>query len=123
LQCHPLSLGYKQKLPHTPGRNLSHGIDQLLFCILVGQEQMVSSSEIPQNISNLDLSKVYYFAFADDLALFSANLSRVERVLKKLNASLPEYGMSVNVAKTEWMPFFPVGSRYQVETPRHFSLR
>ncbi len=80
-------------------------------------------SEIPQNISNLDLSKVYYFAFADDLALFSANLSRVERVLKKLNASLPEYGMSVNVAKTEWMPFFPVGSRYQVETPRHFSLR
>jgi hypothetical protein len=80
-------------------------------------------SEIPQNISLLDPSKVYYLAFADDLALFSANLSGVETILKRLNGTSPGYGISVNVAKTLWMPFFPVNTRYKVDVPRRFSLR
>jgi hypothetical protein len=71
----------------------------------------------------MDLSKVYYFAFADDLALFSANLSLIEVTLAKLNSTLPEFGMSVNVAKTNWMPFFPVTSQYRVEEQARFSLR
>jgi hypothetical protein len=80
-------------------------------------------AELPRNLSDLDLSKVYYFAFADDLALFSANLSRVGVVLRKLEATLPQYGMSVNVAKTVWMPFLPISTRYRVEEPRDFSIR
>jgi hypothetical protein len=80
-------------------------------------------TELPGNLSHLDLSKVYYFAFADDLALFSANLSNVALVLKRLNSTLPEYGMCVNVGKTVWMPFLPVNSRYQVEEPADFSLK
>jgi hypothetical protein len=79
--------------------------------------------EIPQNLSLIDPSRVYYLAFADDLALFSANLSGVQKTLKRLDETLPIYGMSVNVAKTQWMPFFPVNSRYQVDVPRRFSVR
>jgi hypothetical protein len=65
---------------------------------------------------------VYYFAFADDLALFSCNLSRVEIVLNSLNQVLPKFGMNVNIGKTCWMPFLPVKSRYYVEEPPTFSL-
>jgi hypothetical protein len=82
----------------------------------------IGVQELPGNLSALRPSSVYYFAFADDLALFSCNLSRVEIVLKKLNRTLPEFGMSVNVGKTCWMPFLPIKSRYQVEEPSSFSI-
>jgi hypothetical protein len=85
--------------------------------------RMLNVSEIPSNISDLNLSQVYFFTFADDLALFSANLSLIEVTLKRLNATLPQFGMSVNVAKTNWMPFFPTASRFRVEEPLRFSLR
>jgi hypothetical protein len=84
--------------------------------------QSIGVKELPTNLSTMDASSVYYFAFADDLALFSGNLSRVEYVLEKLNWSLPDFGMSVNVGKTCWMPFLPVLARYQVQEPPSFSL-
>jgi hypothetical protein len=71
----------------------------------------------------MNLSKVYFFAFADDLAFVSANLSAIECAMKRLNASLPKFGMSVNAAKTCWMPFVPTASRYRVEEPSDFSLK
>jgi hypothetical protein len=82
----------------------------------------IGVKELPGNLSNLNPSSVYYFAFADDLAVFSSNLSQVEVVLNKLNRTLPEFGMSVNVGKTCWMPFLPIKSRYHVEEPSSFSL-
>jgi hypothetical protein len=84
--------------------------------------ESIGVRELPSNLSTMDTSSVYYFAFADDLALFSGNLSRVEIVLRKLNRTLPEFGMAVNVGKTCWMPFVPTNSRYRVEEPPSFSL-
>ncbi len=81
-----------------------------------------SAHELPGNLSQLNPERVYFFAFADDLALFSCNLSRVEVALSKLNSTLPDYGMSVNAGKTCWMLFLPVKSRYHVEEPLYFSL-
>jgi hypothetical protein len=78
--------------------------------------------EAPGDLRELDPMKVYYFAFADDLALFSGNLSNVELVLSRLNKVLPEFGMRINVKKTCWMPFLPTASRYQVIEPERFSL-
>jgi hypothetical protein len=66
---------------------------------------------------------VYYFAYADDLSLLSCNLSKVNETLNALHAILPEYGMSMNAAKTCWMPFFPVGSRFRVELPSPFGVQ
>jgi hypothetical protein len=70
-----------------------------------------------------DTEKVYFFAFADDLALVSCNLSLVESTLEALHQKLPEFGMQLNPNKTCWMPFLPTGTRYQVATPRKFRLK
>jgi hypothetical protein len=74
-------------------------------------------------MNDWDPEKVYFFAFADDLALVSCNLSKVESVLHDLNAKLPEFGMKLNPNKTCWMPFLPTGTRYRVETPKKFRLK
>jgi hypothetical protein len=77
---------------------------------------------VPDDLRELNMSRVYYFAFADDLALFSGNLTRVEEILSRLNDVLPEYGMRINIAKTCWLPFLPTKSRYRVIEPERFEL-
>ncbi len=77
---------------------------------------------LPENLTALDPEKVYYFVYADDLAFLSCNLSRVNDSLNKLHVILPEYGMSMNAAKTCWMPFFP-SSRYRVDLPSPLGLQ
>lgn len=72
---------------------------------------------LPEDMETLDPEKVYYFVYADDLALLSCNLSRVNIALSKLHRILPEYGMAVNAGKTCWMPFVPVHLRYRVPLP------
>ncbi len=79
--------------------------------------------EMPSDMRMVDPMKVYFFAFADDLALFSGNLTAVEVVLARLNRTLPDFGMSVNVKKTCWMPFLPTDTRCRVEEPDNFSMR
>jgi hypothetical protein len=46
----------------------------------------------------------------------------VNETLNRLNAILPDYGMSMNAAKTCWLPFFPVGSRFRVDLPSPFGI-
>ncbi len=82
----------------------------------------LNASILPGNMSEVDMNTVYYFAFADDLALSCGNLSRLESVLNELNDVLPEYGMSLNQGKTVWMPFLP-NSRFRVPVPDPFCLR
>jgi hypothetical protein len=77
---------------------------------------------IPNDLRELNMSKVYYFAFADDLAFFSGNLSRVEETLARLNEVLPEFGMRINLGKTCWLPFLPTRSRFRVEIPERFEM-
>ncbi len=77
---------------------------------------------LPGNLSEIDPSRVYFFAFADDLALFSGNLSKVEEVLGRLNSVLPDFGMNINIGKTCWMPFLPIDSRFRVDVPEPFAL-
>ncbi len=79
--------------------------------------------EAPLNMNEWDPNKVYFFAFADDLALLSCNLTKVELVLDALNRKLPDFGMQLNSKKTCWLPFLPVGTKYQVPVPRKFRLR
>jgi hypothetical protein len=79
--------------------------------------------EAPSRMNEWDPEKVYFFAFADDLALVSCNLTKVELVLDSLDKKLPDFGMKLNPNKTCWMPFLPVGTRYRVATPRKFRLR
>ena len=64
-------------------------------------------SELPTDLSEIDSNKVYYFVFADDLAIVSANLTLMGIVLRNLEAKLPEWGMSINGEKTVWMPVVP----------------
>jgi hypothetical protein len=78
---------------------------------------------LPSNLSTLDPEKVYYFVYADDLSFLSCNLSRVNDSLNQLHSILPDYGMSMNAAKTCWMPFFPTSSRYRVDLPSPFGLQ
>jgi hypothetical protein len=78
---------------------------------------------LPDNLTSLDPEKVYYFVYADDLAFLSCNLSRVNDSLNRLHTILPDYGMSMNAAKTYWMPFFPTASRYRVDLPTPFGLQ
>jgi hypothetical protein len=77
---------------------------------------------LPEQMEDIDVNSVYYFAFADDLAFTCGNLSRLESVLSALNATLPEYGMCMNEQKTVWMPFLPT-TKYHVEVPDPFCLR
>ncbi len=79
-------------------------------------------SSLPDNMNEIDVNAVYYFAFADDLALTCGNLSKLELVLNELNLILPDYGMSLNGNKTVWMPFLPT-TRYRVPVPDPFCLR
>jgi hypothetical protein len=79
--------------------------------------------EAPLRMNEWDPEEVYFFAFADDLALVSCNISKVEAVLEALNNKLPEFGMQLNPKKTCWMPFLPVGTRYQVAMPKKFRLK
>ncbi len=72
---------------------------------------------MPENLTELDPEKVYFFVYADDLSLFSCNLTKVNRVLSELNRILPDYGMALNPGKTCWMPFVPVHLRHRVEMP------
>ncbi len=78
---------------------------------------------LPANLTSLDPEKVYYYVYADDLAFLSCNLSRVNTSLNDLNRILPDYGMSMNAAKTCWMPFFPISSRYRIDLPSPFGLQ
>ncbi len=77
----------------------------------------------PERMSDWDPEKVYFFAFADDLALVSCNISKVEGVLEELNRKLPDFGMQLNSKKTCWMPFLPVGTKFQVQVPRKLKMR
>jgi hypothetical protein len=79
--------------------------------------------EAPLRMNEWDPEKVYFFAFADDLALLSCNLSRVEAVLEALDKKLPAFGMQLNPKKTCWMPFLPIGTRYQVAMPKKLRMR
>jgi hypothetical protein len=83
---------------------------------------MIGVDEAPMNLRHLDPERVYYFAFADDLALFSGNFSKVEEALDRLNNVLPEFGMKMNLGKTCWLPFLPTNSRFRVAEPDRFSL-
>ncbi len=78
---------------------------------------------LPANLTALDPNKVYYFVYADDLALLSCNLSEANRVLMDLDKVLPDYGMALNTGKTCWMPFLPVNSRFQVQMPSVMGMR
>jgi hypothetical protein len=81
----------------------------------------VNVSVLPSNLADIDPNVVYYFAFAEDLALTCGNLSKLEMILNDLNAVLPEFGMSLNGEKTVWMPFLPT-SRFRVPVPDPFRL-
>lgn len=70
-----------------------------------------------------DPEKVYFFAFADDLALLSCNIFRVKKVLEQLNQKLHNFGMQLNPKKTCWLPFLPVGTKYQVQVPGIFRMK
>ncbi len=72
---------------------------------------------LPSNLSYLDPERVYYFVYADDLALVGCNMSRVNHELNRLNSVLPDFGMALNAGKTCWIPFLPVGLRFQVPIP------
>jgi hypothetical protein len=73
-------------------------------------------------MDDIDVDAVYYFAFADDLALTCGNLSKLEMVLNDLSGVLLDYGMSLNGDKTVWMPFLPT-TKYRVPIPDPFCLR
>jgi hypothetical protein len=77
----------------------------------------VGMEELPENMSQLDPERVYFFVFADDLAILSCNLSKVNESLSKLDTVLPKYGISLNAMKTAWMPFLPVNVKHRVPMP------
>ncbi len=79
--------------------------------------------QLPDDLRLLDPEKVYYFVYADDLTFLSCNMSKVNESLNRLHDILPDYGMAVNAAKTCWMPFFPVKSRYRIDLPVPFGLQ
>ncbi len=83
----------------------------------------VGMEELPEDMEQLDPEKVYYFVFADDLAILSCNFSKVNDSLSLLDSVLPKYGMSLNALKTAWMPFLPVNSRYQISLPERMEMR
>ena len=85
--------------------------------------ELVGFDELPEDLSNLDVEKVYYFAFADNLALLSANLTMLNVKLNMLDNVLPGFGMSINRQNTEWVPFVPPPSQFQVEVCSYFAVR
>ena len=85
--------------------------------------ESVGFDELPEDLMELDQEKVYYFVFADDLALLATNLTLLNEKLNSLDSALPGFGMSINRKKTEWVPFVPPPSRYQVDIPDDFSVR
>jgi hypothetical protein len=78
---------------------------------------------LPENLTALDPERVYFFVYADDLAIVSCNLSKANAVLNDLNRLLPDYGMALNTGKTCWMPFFPVASRHQIALPETMGMK
>ena len=80
-------------------------------------------SELPVNFLEIDANKVYYYVFADDLALVSGNLTLMGVVLRNLEAKLPEFGMSINRERTVWMPVIPVDRQGCLNIEDDLSLR
>ncbi len=65
----------------------------------------IGIEELPENWEDIVPGKVYYIAFADDLALFSLDISALERGVRELKVACRQY--DVNDGKTKWMAFPP----------------
>jgi hypothetical protein len=88
----------------TPeGFILSPEAFSLLFKVVV---DALGIEELPDDLSLIDPSRVYFIAFADDLSLFSLNLKALEACVQRLKVVCAEYDLCVSDAKTKWM-FFP----------------
>jgi hypothetical protein len=68
---------------------------------------MVDVHELPDDLSNIDPSKVYYVVYADDLTFLSLDLAAIERVLNVFAEKCSEFDLQVNTGKTKWMAFLP----------------
>ena len=82
-----------------------------LRCFNVAYFSVLSKLNIqplPDDPLLFDEEAVYYIIFADDLTLFGCNIVNVERCLNELGPALSVLNMSLNKAKTKWMPFLPV---------------
>lgn len=63
--------------------------------------------ELPDDLSKIDPMRVYYIAFADDLALFSLDLKALGRVATEFKVTSVKYDLHVSDEKTKWVAFLP----------------